>query len=290
MGLQTYFNGNPSDSVARKAALSALALDASKDITSVRCITSGASCSGRIIAKSSFVLCGIVEADAVFRSRKVRVKWKYSEGAKVRKGNAVATVKGNCRSVLACERTALNYLALLSGIATKSANAAKKYGEWKIAATRKTSPLLSDSEKRAVKVGGCLTHRMNLADGILIKDNHIAAIMKLRKCGKEKAIYFAVKSFGKHSFVEIEVSTVSEAISAAWAGAKAILVDNVTPAALKKIAKAARSINHRIIIEASGGITLSNAGRYLRAGADFVSTSELTMKIEPANLSLEIDF
>ena len=289
MGLQTYFSRNPSTSVASKAALSALALDAAKDITSEKCIPTGATCTGRIIAKSDFVLCGIVEADAVFKSRRVRVKWKYNEGARVKKGSVVAIIKGNCRAVLACERTALNCLSLLSGIATKSGAAAKKYGKNRIAATRKTIPLLSDSQKRAVKVGGCLTHRLSLSDGILIKDNHIAAIVKLKKCRKERAIREAVSSFGR-SFVEVEVSSLSQAIAAVKAGTTAILVDNVTSMQLKRIAKAARKAKRNIIIEASGGVTIANAGKYLKAGADFVSTSELTMKIEPANLSLEIDF
>ncbi|MCX6773014.1 MAG: carboxylating nicotinate-nucleotide diphosphorylase [Candidatus Micrarchaeota archaeon] len=289
MELQDCFNRNPSASLAKKAALSALALDAAKDITSERCIPRGANCSGKIIAKSDFVLCGLMEADAIFKSRRVKVNWKHSEGARMKKGAIVCTLTGNCRAILACERTTINYLMRMSGIATKSATAAKKYGSWKIAATRKISPGLTHSEKHAVQVGGCLTHRLDLSDGMLIKDNHIAAIMKVKKCGKEKAIYFAVKSFGKSSFVEIEISSVLQAIAAAWAGAKAILADNVTPAELKKIAKAARSINKRIIIEASGGITVENAGNYLRAGADFVSTSELTLDAPPANLSLEIE-
>ena len=284
------FQRNPSDSLAKKAALRALSLDATKDITSGRCIPGSAKCGGKIVAKSDFVLCGLMEADAIFKSRRVKVNWKQSEGARIRKGKVIAAVSGNCRAMLACERTALDYLSLLSGIATKCSAAAKKYGKRRIAATRKTLPGLSDSEKHAVVLGGCLTHRLNLSDGILVKDNHIAAIMKMKKCGREKAVYFAVKSFGKLSFVEVEVSSVSEAIAAAWAGAGAILVDNATPAKLRNIAKAVRKLKRSIVIEASGGITIANAGAYLRAGADFVSTSELTMKLEPANLSLEIDF
>lgn len=284
------FQRNPSASSASRTARVALARDAANDITSGSCIPSGSHCSGKIVAKSTFILCGIVEADTAFRSRKVHAEWKFTEGARVKKGATVCTVSGDCRSILACERTALDYLALLSGIATKSVEAAKRYGKWKIAATRKTLPGLSDSEKRAVKIGGCLTHRMNLSDGVLIKDNHIAAIMKLKKCGKEAAVRTAVSSFSRKVFVEVEVSSLSEAVAAAEAGAKAILVDNVPPWRLKAIVKEARHANRRIIIEASGGITLANAGRYLKAGADFCSTSELTMKIEPANLSLEIDF
>lgn len=289
MGWQGFFTRNPSVSLARKAALSAVSLDAARDITSARCIPAGANCSGKITAKSDFVLCGVLEADVIFRSRKVKAKWKCGEGAKVKRGSVVANVSGDCRAILACERTALDYLMLLSGIATASSEASRKYGRGKIAATRKTIPLLSPSEKRAVKLGGCLTHRLSLADGILIKDNHLAAVMKMEKCDKGQAIALAVGAFPRPSFVEVEVSTVPEAAAAAKAGAKAILADNVPPAALGEIAREARRINRQIIIEASGGITLANAGDYLRAGADFASTSELTMKIRPADLSLELD-
>ncbi len=279
------FNRKPDAARAKKTALQSLALDARKDITSETCIPKAIRCSGSIVAKSDFVLCGVVEANAIFSSRKIAAKWKFSEGRKVKRGSVICRLSGNCRAVLACERTALNYISLLSGIATKCAEASRKYGKGRIAATRKILPMLSDSEKRAVKAGGCLTHRLNLSDGILVKDNHLAAIMGAKKVGKEEAIEIAISSFRRNGFVEVEVSSASEAVAAAKAGANAILIDNVSPG---EIAKAARKINHGIIIEASGGITLANAGKYLKAGADFVSTSELTMKIEPANLSLEI--
>ena len=279
----------PSPTIARKNALAALREDARRDATSGKCIPYSLRCSGKIIAKSDFILCGIVEAGAIFSSRKVRTAWKFREGQKVKKGSTVCTVSGNCRAILACERAALNYLSLLSGIATKSAMAAKKFGKWKISATRKTLPLLAHSEKRAVLVGGCLTHRLTLADGLLVKDNHIAAIMNEGKVGAERAIEIICGKFYHGEFVEVEVSSQGAAVAAALSGASAILADNVSPAMLRKIAAAARKANPKIIIEASGGITLKNAGKYLKAGADFVSTSELTMKVEPADLSLEID-
>jgi nicotinate-nucleotide pyrophosphorylase (carboxylating) len=231
-----------------------------------------------------------VEAGEIFGSRKLRAKWNFAEGQKVRRGKTVCALSGQARSILACERVALNYLMLLSGIATKSRAASEKYGKWRISATRKTLPLLSHSEKRAVAIGGCLTHRLSLSDGILAKDNHVAIIMGRKKCGREEAVRLAVSSFPPRAFVEAEVSSASEAIAAAEGGARAILVDNVSPSGLQKIAKAARRVSPKIIIEASGGITLANAGKYLKAGADFCSTSELTMKVEPANLSIEIDF
>ncbi len=288
MGWIGNFLQEPDRLHAERTALESLWADASHDITSYRTIAPHFRCKGRIIAKSHFVLCGVLEAEAIFRSRLVLASWKFKEGQKVKKGKTVCILSGNCRAILACERTALNYLSLLSGIATKCLQASKKYGKWRLSATRKTLPHLSDSEKRAVRVGGCLTHRMSLGDGILVKDNHIAAIMKERRVKKEEAIRVAIAAFEANKFVEIEVSSPRQAIAAAEAGAAAILADNTTPKQLRKIAKAVRAINRKIIIESSGGITLKNAGKYLRAGATFASTSELTMRVEPANLSLEI--
>ena len=287
--MEKRFLRKPDLEAARKSALAALSRDAVRDATGGRCIPAGLPCSGKVVAKSDFVLCGIVEASAIFSSRKVRATWKFREGQKVKKGSAVCIVSGNCRALLACERTALNYISLLSGVATKAAAAAEKYGKWKIAATRKTIPLLSGSEKRAVSVGGCLTHRLTLADGILVKDNHIAAIMRGKGVGTGRAIGIACGCFGRGEFVEVEVSSPGAAVAAALSKAGAILIDNVSPGEFSKIAAAARKANPKIIIEASGGITLQNAGKYLEAGADFVSTSELTMRVEPADLSLEID-
>lgn len=288
MGWIGNFLQEPGRLHAERIALESLWADASHDITSYRTIAPHFRCKGKIAAESSFTLCGVLEAEAIFRSRLVRASWKFREGQCVKKGKTVCILSGNCRAILACERTALNYLSLLSGIATKCSQASKKYGKRRISATRKTLPRLSDSEKRAVGVGGCLTHRLTLADGILVKDNHIAAIMRERKVGKEGAIRLAIAAFEAGRFVEIEVSSLRGAVAAAKSGAAAVLIDNVSPKKFKKIAAAVRKISKKIVVEASGGITLANAGKYLRAGATFASTSELTMKIEPANLSLEM--
>jgi len=271
----------------RLSAISAFLSDAKKDATSERCIPTSFFCKGRIVAKSDFAVCGIVEADAIFKKRNVRAEWKRKEGQSAKKGEILCILKGQAQDVLACERTALNFLSLLSGISTKCSRASEKYGKWKIAATRKTLPDLAHSEKRAVALGGCLTHRLDLSDGIMVKDNHIAAIMKGKRVARTTAIEMAVRSFPRGSFVEVEVSSVSEALAAIRAGADAILVDNTAPKEFAKIAKGARKLNGKIIIEASGRITLENAGEYLKRGADFVSTSELTMDVAPADLSLE---
>ncbi|MEM4554469.1 MAG: carboxylating nicotinate-nucleotide diphosphorylase [Candidatus Anstonellaceae archaeon] len=288
MRLEKFFLRKPSGKNAKKAALEALRQDASKDITSVFCIKRNERCRARIVAKSDFVLCGTFEANEIFSSKKVSCKWNSSEGDEVKKGQVVCQLYGNCRAILACERAALNFLMVLSGIATASRKAAQKYGKWKVAATRKTYPGLSDSCKRAVLVGGCLTHRLSLADGILVKDNHLAMIRK--RMGRiEDAICVAISSFPKGKFVEVEVSSEKEAAFAAKCGADAILIDNVGWKRFSRIAMAARQENPKIIIEASGGITMRTAAKYFEAGADFVSTSKLILGAKPANLSLEIE-
>jgi len=287
--IRRHFLKKPSLAKAREAAMHALSQDAAADATSRQCIPAGAKCRGKIVAKSDFTLCGIVEADAIFKSRGVSVKWKFREGGGVKKGQTVCLFSGNARAILACERTALNYLSLLSGVASASAKASAKHGKWRIAATRKTIPLLMHSEKRAVALGWCLTHRLTLTDGILIKDNHVAAIMEEKGVDAARAVEIACGAFGLGEFFEVEVSSVETAVAAALCGAGAILADNVSPSELGKMAKAARAANPKIIVEASGGITVENAGKYLKAGADFCSTSCLTMKTAPANLSLEID-
>jgi nicotinate-nucleotide pyrophosphorylase (carboxylating) len=234
------------------------------------------------------VLCGIVEAEAIFKSKKIYCRWEKREGQSVMPGEIVCTLYGNARAILACERTALNFLSILCGIATQAKKASERFGRWKIAATRKTLPFLAHSQKRAVLLGGCLTHRMSLAGKVLVKDNHLALIKSIYGVDEERAVEIACNSFPRRQPVQVEVSSKKAAAAAARFGASAILVDNVSPSKLSAIAKAARLENPEIIVEASGGITLENAGKYLEAGADFCSTSKLTLGFEPADLSLEI--
>jgi len=279
----------------KNRALLALADDARQDITSSACIRKGRA--GAIIrAKQAGVICGILEADAVL-SPALKVKWRVKEGAKVRKGSVIAELGGSAREILRRERTALNYLCILSGIATESAKLAKKFNG-RIASLRKTHPLLSLSEKRAVSLGGSLTHRLSLADGYLIKNNHISAIAQAAKVDGQEAICIAVEECLAHRkknknaygscFIEVEVQNEKEAVAAARTRADAILVDNQPIARFKRIVRAIRKLNKSVLIEASGGITPENAGAYLRAGADFASTSWLTLRSKPLDIHLEL--
>ncbi|MCX8196853.1 MAG: carboxylating nicotinate-nucleotide diphosphorylase [Candidatus Micrarchaeota archaeon] len=282
------FSKKPSVAAAKKAACRALHEDAKKDPTS-RCIPPNAQCSAKIIAKSSLLLCGKLEAEEIFKAKKIKCNWNFDEGQHVPKGSTICLLEGGCRAILAAERSALNFLIVLSGIASFCNRLSEKYGKWRVAATRKTYPGLANSCKRAVSVGGCLTHRISLGDGILIKDNHLAAIAAQDGCTKAEAIKKALSGFSRKEFVQVEVSSMQEALAAVKSGAKAILVDNLPVLQFRKIARAARKENPAIVIEASGRITMQNAGRYLKAGADFVSMSSTVLGTPPADLSLEIE-
>ncbi len=288
------FKRNPCSSrqLCGQRALLALSDDARTDITSSACIGKQNACA-LIRAKQAGVVCGILEADAAL-SPSLRVKWRVKEGAKVRKGSVIAELEGSVREILRRERTALNYLCILSGIATESARLAKKFNG-RIASLRKTHPCLSASEKRAVAVGGCLVHRLSLSDGYLIKNNHISAIAGAAKVSRQEAIGIAVdgcllhrKRAGSKYFIEVEVQSEKEAIAAAWTTADAILIDNGRLPQFRKIVRAIRKINKGALIEASGGITPENAGAYLKAGADFCSTSHLTMRARLLDINLEL--
>ncbi|MBU1198144.1 carboxylating nicotinate-nucleotide diphosphorylase [Candidatus Micrarchaeota archaeon] len=272
---------------AQRKALLALREDASADVTTVA-MNLKSSVTGRVIAKESGVFCGLPEAQSVFRGLKVRARVR--EGQRFRKGRVLLEVRGDVRRILAGERTALNYLMVLSGIATATRALADRFGP-RIASLRKTHPLLSDSEKRAVKVGGGLTHRLSLADGYLIKENHVAALAREQRVSYLNALRIAVQKVrghrGKRSpVVEVEVRSMREALAAAEERPDALLLDNLSPYHVRRIARVLRRKYPSLILEASGGITEKNASSYLKAGADFVSSSALTLRAKPIDLSL----
>lgn len=258
-----------------------------------------------IRAKADGVLCGVLEATAVLEG--LKLEWKKREGDKIKKGEIVAVVEGDVRKILASCRTALNYLQILSGISTKTRRLVEKFGA-RVCALRKTHPCLSFSEKRAVQAGGGFTHRLNLSDGFLVKDNHIAAVAtelfgkkkhffeKQKIAALQECIIRCASYRSAHHFpfpIEVEVETLAQAVAAAELKKKtgapdAILLDNRTPAQVKQIASAIRKIDSSILIEASGGITEKNVSSFLQAGADVVSMSDLIFNAKPLDYSLTI--
>jgi nicotinate-nucleotide pyrophosphorylase (carboxylating) len=282
------------DPIVRRRALEALYDDSREDITTKALGLMGAS-KAYIIAEKPGILCGLIEADSVFTGMKVR--HHLAEGAKFKRGSIILEVAGDISEILKRERTALNYLQLLSGIATLSRSLTDKFGKFTISALRKNHPLLTESEKRAVQVGDGLAHRMSLADGYLIKNTHIESLKKKYKLDASQAIKLSVAQAVKHRrqshihyFVEVEAHSLQEAVAAAKTQADTIMIDNQPPKRFREIVRAIRKVNSVILIEASGGITPNNAKLYLDAGARFVSMSYLAMRARPINMHLKLVF
>lgn len=238
-----------------------------------------------IVAKERFVIAGLPFAKRVFklRDRRVRVSLKVGEGDWVPKGRIVAKVFGDAISILSAERTALNILQHLSGIATATRNTVvktKRYGV-QVLDTRKTLPGLRKLQKYAVRVGGGINHRHSLSDAILIKNNHLAIAggvnASLRKIPKRL-----------RGRVQVEVRSLRDARAAITSGARKLLLDNQTPVKLKGWVRAIRKIRPNIWIEASGGITPQNAEAYARTGVNAISLGALTHSPRAVDLSLRV--
>ncbi len=231
-----------------------------------------------VIAREKGIFYGAEIVREIFRiSGGVTVRFFIKDGQAFRAGKTLFELNGRVRGILEGERTALNFLGHLCGVASKTkvfAEAAKKYGV-KILDTRKTTTLLRSFEKKAVLAGGGMNHRMGLYDEIFVKENH-------RRYGSlEKLRRFPGK-------FEIEVRSLKEAAAAVKLKPRVILFDNFSPQALKKAAAYVRNQNQKIILEASGGITLQNVRSFASAGVDWISVGALTHSVKAVDLSLLI--
>jgi nicotinate-nucleotide pyrophosphorylase (carboxylating) len=261
-----------------------------------------------IEAREEGILCGVLEAKALLEAGGLKVSWEKEEGAPLQAGSIIARVKGNVREILSRERTALNYLQILSGIATLC-NAFSKRSPGKAASLRKTHPGLAFSEKRAVHVGGALTHRLGLFDGFLIKDNHLAMVARelfgdatISEEQKIRAIEESLRRAKRYRterglgrlFIEVEVESEGQGVAAARTYQEEgvpdmILLDNMSPEEVGKCVKAIREVaGSGVLIEASGGIRPENLGLYLDAGVDVASMSFLTLDARPLDIGLKI--
>ena len=241
-----------------------------------------------ILAQEEGILAGVEIAEEVFRQvdTKLKIKVWLKDGAKVGSGDMIAVVEGRIASILKAERTVLNFLQRLSGIATE-ANRYVKAVEGlpvRIMDTRKTTPCLRVLEKYAVKVGGGKNHRMHLGDGILIKDNHLAALRSEGLSIKE-IIARARQNAPGGVKVELEVNTPQGALEAAEAGADVIMLDNMR---LEDMRQAVKAVHGRALIEASGGITLDTVRAVAETGVDFISVGALTHSVKVLDISLEL--
>lgn len=242
-----------------------------------------------ILAKEEGILAGVEIAEEVFRQvdTKLKIKVWLKDGAKVGSGDMIAVVEGRIASILKAERTALNFLQRLSGIATE-ANRYVKAVEGlpvRIMDTRKTTPCLRVLEKYAVKVGGGKNHRMHLGDGILIKDNHLAALRNEGLSIKE-IIARARQNAPGGVKVELEVNTPQGALEAAEAEADVIMLDNMR---LEDMRQAVKAVHGRALVEASGGITLDTVRAVAETGVDFISVGALTHSVKVLDISLELE-
>jgi len=239
--------------------------------------------------KSEGILAGIEVAKKVFHQVDpgLRMDVLLEDGTKIKASDVIARVEGKVANILKAERVALNFLQRLSGIATET----NRYVEAveglpvHIMDTRKTTPSLRVLEKYAVRVGGGENHRMNLGDGILIKDNHLAAL-RSRGLSLKEIIAKAQQNAPKRLKIEVEVKTVPEALEAAEAGADIVMLDNMS---LGDIRQAVKMIHGRALIEASGGITLDKVRAVAETGVDFISVGALTHSVKALDISLEVE-
>lgn len=273
---------NASCPAAERLVRSALAEDlGSGDVTSQLVIPIRRTAKARIVARGSGVLCGIDVCRRVFAAvdRAVRFQRLVNDGTAFRRGTVLARVRGRARSLLAAERTALNFLERLSGIATLTSRyvrAVRGTGA-AILDTRKTTPGWRELEKYAVRCGGGANHRMGLYDMVLVKDNHIAAAgsvsSALRAC-------LAQTRFG----VEVEAASLAEVREALAAGARRVLLDNMSPARLRRAVGLCRG---RAVTEASGGVTLDSVRDIARTGVDYISVGAITHSAPAVDIALD---
>jgi nicotinate-nucleotide pyrophosphorylase (carboxylating) len=265
----------------------ALAEDrAQQDITSRIVVPADQRLTARIVAKSSGIVAGIQIAILTFQTLdpSLRCRQHVRSGSKVRSGTAILTVQGRARSIFAAERTALNFVMHLSGIATLTrAFVDRARGtRAKILDTRKTLPGLRALAKYAVHAGGGRNHRVDLADAILIKTNQLRAV-------PEQTISHAIaeaKRVRPRRFVEIEVASMDEFQTALAAQPDAILLDNWLPAAIRNAVKLRRG--RKPLLEVSGGVTLANVRALARTGVDRISIGRLTHSAPALDCSLKI--
>ena len=242
-----------------------------------------------IIAKVDGIVAGIDVTRSVFLRVDASLDFQAltRDGQRVKAGDRMAVVEGRFTSILGAERTALNFLQRLSGIATETRRYVDEIEKSKarIVDTRKTTPGLRLLDKYAVEVGGGHHHRLHLSDGILIKDNHLAV---LRSQGMTLAdALTAARANAPHTLrIEVEVETLEEARQAVEAGADIIMLDNMD---LEEMRRAVTLIAGRALIEASGGITLNNVRQVAETGVDLISVGAITHSVRALDISLEFD-
>ncbi len=282
------------------------------DATTAAVVSPRATARAKILTRQTLVCAGLPMAEKVFQALdpEVRVTFPHNDGSFVEPGAEIVQIKGNARAVLSGERTALNFLAHLCGVATLTRRFVEQLAgtRTRIRDTRKTTPGLRALEKYAVKAGGGNNHRFGLYDAILLKENHIALAGGIKEALDKAHTHVsprmppprAASAYDAAGLdpevvgpgplpVQIEVRNQREMLEALGAGAEAVLLDNMPVERAAECVKMARGMRPECVIEISGGITLDNVRAYADAGADFLSSGMLTHSAPAANLSLLVD-
>ena len=254
------------------------------DITTLALLPEPRQAAARLVAKESFVLAGLDLAARVFTilDPSVRVEKQFEDGARIAEGNILARISGDASMLLQGERVALNLLQRMCGIATLASHyvEAVKGTKARVVDTRKTTPGLRALEKYAVRAGGAVNHRTGLYDGILIKENHIAAAGGITEAVSRARAYIP------HTLkIEIETETLPQVDEALAAGADIIMLDNMS---LDEMREAVARINGRAVVEASGGVNLDTVRGIAETGVDEISVGALTHSARSLDVSLEL--
>jgi nicotinate-nucleotide pyrophosphorylase (carboxylating) len=269
---------------------------ATRDATSYACIDPSQRAAATILAKQDCILAGIgcvgrildVYAaldGAVTSHYEVTTHPEIFDGVRLHKGQSVAVIRDNARVILSCERVILNFLQRMSGIATTTRKFVDAVSGTKarILDTRKTAPGLRVIDKYAVRCGGGQNHRLDLSDGVLIKNNHIDLAG-----GVVPVLERAVRNRRGSQPIEIEIRTMAELEEALTHGAEAILLDNMAPDEVRRAVERCAKVERRIPVECSGGIRLENIRAYAETGVDFISVGLLTHSPQAANMSMRV--
>lgn len=258
------------------------------DVTTRAVVDPSARGTARIVAKQALVVSGQAAAAEVFRQLDARYEAVVPDGEEVASGTVIGRVEGSLAALLTSERTALNFLMRLCGVATHTRGVVRAAGALRVVDTRKTTPLLRALEKDAVRHGGAANHRYALYDGVLIKDNHIVAAGGLTTAVRR------ARSAAHHLLrIEVEVETLGELTEALAAGADVVLLDNMDDATLRE-AVVMRAVHlaaggQPVVMEASGNMTAERIARLGDVGLDFVSMGGLVHQARWADLSMRID-
>jgi len=240
----------------------------------------------KIISRQEGVLAGVKFAGDIFRLKGCNVKIIKKDGAKLKSNQIILQISGNARTVLSCERTALNLLSRMSGIATQTnflvSKIRKINKKTKLYSTRKTAPGLRFFDKEAIMIGGGHKHRMSLNDMVMIKDNHLLVTNSM-----EGIIKSARK---RHKHVEVEVENQRDAILAANSGATIVMLDNFSPVRIKKTITELqkKKLRNKVKLEASGGINSKNISAYAKTGVDMISVGSISNSVKGLDFSLEV--